>query len=471
MKGIALAILILACSSAYAFEIDAEAKAGASTETPSPLWIKGVAGFEASAGNLSFLGHLGARTDGVYGGFMGGDYGFGGLAFETVDGGVLYSGETLSASLGKLEERDIVDSPYSLFLSGRGNKALGASLGLRDGPFFYEDKWVVLSYDLENTKEDAAVDWPDRSADVKAWGLELGAFRVALQDVVVYASPNEARGPAFDLEYFLIPLPSIFVQYLGFSEDSPWRKRETDDNSMTGFMVDWKRDGWYAVGQILVDDLNMNRILNPSGRQNPDKISWMLGGRRETEYGTFGLYHAGATKYCFEPYGDKKGNSMYGYTYRPDVEYEVDETPMALEPEDNYVGYLHGENNLALVGTWRKDFDAIRVAGSLEFTLSGSKSPANPWGEHLRWQEGGSGTKLLGEDKLEKKLLVGGSVAMPMGKFDLGVEVKLGWVWNRLELDDAPGDDGLNGLRIYRPSTRSAPIGEIVLGARYHVPN
>jgi hypothetical protein len=471
MKDITLAILILLCSSAYAFDIDTEAKVGASTETPSPLWVKGIVGFEASSGNLSVLGHLGARTDGVYGGFMGGNYGFGGLAFETVDGGVLYSGEAISASLGKLEERDIVDSPYSLFLSGRDNKALGASLGLCDGPFFYDSRWIALSYDLENTREDASWDWPDRSADVKSWGLELGDFRVALQDVVVYTASSGTRGPAFDPEYFLIPIPSIFVQYLGFSEDSPWRKSETDDNTMTGFMVDWKRDGWYAVGQLLVDDFNMNRFLNPSGRQNPDKIAWMLGGRRETEYGTFGLYHAGATKYCFEPYGDKDENSMYGYTYRPDVEYEVDGTPMALEPEDNYVGYLHGENNLALMGTWRNDYDAIKVAASFEFTLSGSKSPANPWGEYLRWQDGGSGTKLLGEDRLEKKLLLGGSVAMPAGKFDLGVEVKLGWVWNRLELDDAPGDDGLNGLRIYRPSNDSAPIGEIVLGARYHVPN
>jgi hypothetical protein len=474
MKFVTIAILaLLGATAALAAELDLGLWTGASTETPAALWIKTLTGFNASAGKLQVLGHLGVRTDGSYGGFLGGNYGYGGISFETIDGGLLYSGDSVSVSLGKLEMRDIVDSPYSLFLSGRGNRALNASLELRSGAFFYNDRWIALSYDLENTREGAAWDWPDRSAVVKSWGVEFGSFRVALQDIAVFAAASSGSNPLFDLEYFAYPIPSFYVQYLRFGEEGPGLKKMRDDNSMTGIMVDWTGEGWYAVGQILVDDINMNRFLNPGGRQNPDKIAWELGLRHETEIGTFGLYHAGATKYTFEPYGNGSENSMYGYAFYPDVEYEVDSTPMALEPEDNYVGYLHGENNLALMGTWRDSFGSIAAAASLEFTLSGSKSPANPWGEYLTWKEGGSGTKLFGEDRLEKKLLIGGSIGMPAGPFEVGVEVKLGWVWNRLELAAAPGsasDDGLNSLRIYRPSAHSAPIGELVLGAKYHVP-
>jgi hypothetical protein len=60
---------------------------------------------------------------------------------------------------------------------------------------------------------------------------------------------------------------------------------------------------------------------------------------------------------------------------------------------------------------------------------------------------------------------------MPAGDFDLGVEVKLGYVWNKLELAAAgggPATDSVNGLSVYRPSADSAFIGELVLGAKYH---
>jgi hypothetical protein len=479
MKSIILSIAIILCGAlAFAVDFDASAKAGASTETPAALWLNMAGGFDATSGDLRFLGHLGIRTDGVYGGFMGGNYGYGGISFNIVDGGMIYSGDGLSASLGKLEMRDIVDSPYALVLSGRNNDALGASMELHSGRFFYTNRWIALSYDLKNNYagDPPAWSWPDRSAVVKSWGLDLGAFRVALQDIAVYTGSGGGRSPLFDLDYFVLPLPSFYVQYIGFNEDGPWRKTDRNDNSLTGIMVDWQGEDWYAVGQILIDDINMNRFLNPSGRQNPDKIAWELGLRHKTDIGSFGLYQAGATKYTFEPYGNAGENTMYGYTFSPDVQYEVSGTPMALEPEANYVGYLHGENNVALMGTWRNSYGPVTAAASLEFTLSGSKSPANPWGDLLSWKDGGSGTKLLDESRLEKKLLLGGSVSMPAGSFDLGVEVKLGYVWNRLELEAVPVTVGtvtdpanspVNSLSIYRPSADSAFIGELVLGAKY----
>jgi len=470
MKRIVLVALVAFVPAAWALcgDLDAGMQVGSSTETPNPLWVKGLAGFEAEAGQLEILGHLGFRTDGVYGGFMGGGYGYGNVALETVDGGFIYTGDSISASLGKLEMRDIVDSPYSLVLSSRNNKALTASVDFRSGRFFYNDRWIALSYDLKNTYAGTDWSWPNRSAVVKNWGVELGSFRVALQDVVIFTGPN-SQSPAFDPEYFLFPLPGFFVQYIGYDEEAPWKKNDGNDNSLTGIMVDWTGDGWYAVGQVLVDDINMNRFLNPGGTQNPDKIAWELGVRHETDLGTFGLFHAGATKYTFEPYGNDSENTMYGYTFSPDVEYEVDGEPMALQPEDNYVGYLHGENNIAFMGTWRRKFSTWTAASSLELTISGSKSSANPWGKLLSWRDGSSGTKLLDDDRLEKKIVLAGSAAKPFGNLDLGAELKLGWVWDKLDLVDGTGGN-LNGLGYFYPSADSSPIAELVIGAKYHVP-
>jgi hypothetical protein len=474
MKGFLFALSVFLCAAGiYANELDLGLQAGASTGTvtPSPLWLKGLAGFDASSGRLEVLGHLGFRTDGTYGGFMNGGYGYGNLCFQTIDGGFIYSGDSIKASMGKLEMRDIVDSPYSLFLSGRNNKALTASLDFNTGNFFYQDRWISLSYNLLNTYEGATWSWPDRSAVVKAWGVQLGSFRVALQDAIVYTG-SSGRDPLFNYEYYLYPIPSFFVQYIGSSEDSPWRQNDYNDNSMTGFMLDWRNEDWYALGQVLVDDFDTNRFLKPSGTQNPDKIAWEMGVTRKTEIGTFGFYHAGATKYTFEPYGNSTQNDMYGYTFSPDVEFDVNGKYRMIEPEDNYVGYLHGENNIAFMGTWKNLFDRCAVEASLEFMISGSKSPANPWGPLMSWSDDGSGDKLLNDARLEKRLVLSGSASIPAGSFVIGAEVKIGWVWNELDLasTSTSASDAVNGLSYYYPSNKAAPIGQLAIGATYHLP-
>jgi hypothetical protein len=480
MKRIFLAsVALLFPAIAFALDIDVETKIGASTETPKPTWANFYGGFDTKAGNIEFLGHMAALTDGYYGGFMGGSYGYGGVAFEVVDGGLTYTGDTISASLGKLELDDLVDSPYSLFLSSRHNKALEASVALHDGTFFYNDQWIALNYNsgstFTTTQNGSPIYWPDRSAVLKSWGIKHGSFRVALQDVIIYAddadgSPHSG-GPFFNPDYFLFPVPSFFIHYIDSSENSPWQQQAQNAKSTMGVMVDWDDDDWYFVSQILVSDFNMNRFINPSGSQNPDKLAWELGGRKKTDLGTFGFYHAGATKYVFEPYGNSSKNDTCAYVFYPDTQYDIKGTPLAFEPEDNYVGYLHGENNIAFMGTWRKNFDRLTAASSLEFTLSGSKSPVNPWGDLLTWSDGGSGTKMFNDSELEKKLVLCASVSMPFGDFDLGVDVRLGYVWNKLKLAGATGDQTdsyVNGLYLYNPSSTCEPIAEIILGAKYH---
>ena len=79
----------------------------------------------------------------------------------------------------------------------------------------------------------------------------------------------------------------------------------------------------------------------------------------------------------------------YGYAYFPDVvfrrkRYRHD---TAIPFESMMLGYRNGENNLAFLGVWNGEAAGFGLGASLEFTVSGSKSPANAWHEY-DWQPG-----------------------------------------------------------------------------------
>lgn len=473
MKKFSSVIALATCvaSAGFSLDIDLGLAITASTETPNVAWGKFSGGFSAGAEAFNVFAEMSLSNQGLYGGFFGGRFGYGGMSFEFGEAGVRYEDGPILAELGRLKLHDYIETPYSLFLSGRGNVALGGAFAYDEGPFFYSSRWIALNYDLKDT------DIPDRSAYLKTWGLRFGPFRFALQDANVMtnmldlkvAEPTLERGPIFDPEYFLLPIPGIFIQYVGIRQDSPWEKRNLDDNGIVGFLLDWQEGPWYAAAQVLVDDINMNRFLDPDGRQNPDKIAWTLGGHWDGPYGKVGLYHAGATMYTFQPYGSTGVNKHYGYTFYPFTEYEVDGVPLAFEPEANYLGYLHGENNLAFMATWTHKLWGAKASSSLEFTLSGSKSPANPWHENESYLDWGEGTRLLDEAVLEKKLVLKASAAYPMGAWEFGLELMLGGVWNRLELTAGDPLDPVNGIAFYRPSNKHAVIAGVTFGGRYRL--
>jgi len=186
----------------------------------------------------------------------------------------------------------------------------------------------------------------------------------------------------------------------------------------------------------------------------------------ESPLGTFGLYQAGATKYTFQ----SAQKEYYSYTMYPGstVLWKNTESPIAIE--DTMLGYLHGENNIALLGTWMRGFGEVDCAASLELTLSGSKSPANPWNEHDTLVDAGYGTRLLDDPVLEKKIVLGLEAGVPMGRFYLGAAGKLGYVANRLAaVATAISDEGTglgNAQPIFVPSSESAFLGEFTLYGR-----
>jgi len=477
-------LLASLCMCAPALDLTLEGSGTASTETPNPVWLALDMRAVHELKDFSFLWDVSVSGDGHYGGLFGGSSPFGNATVMVREGGLLWHSGRFNISAGRLAMHDEVDSPYSLFMSSRGNAALNVLFRYEDDRFFFSDRWVALNYNSVDTA------WPDRSAVIKNYGMKFGDLRVGFQDALVFTdkalldwntSPptGGSRTPVFDPNYFFNPAPGILLQYAATSADAPWQTNPAlNDNTVLGFFAVLNKGDMAYDAQILIDDINTNRFVHPNSFQNPDKIAWGLGASMHTDHGLFGLNTAGATKYTFEPAYDGSGNTDYGYTFYPDTQFMLRGVPTAIDPESTYLGYLHGENNLAFMASWNSLPGRLSGKANLEFTISGSKSPANPWGALLVYSDGGQGTKFLNDAVLEKKLVLGGRTEFLMGDWLFYADAMVGWVWNRLKLtsvtndqqttepDHLMGVDRINGIPIYYPSSESSPIGSLTLGVK-----
>ncbi len=381
-----------------------------------------------------------------------------GHSFLLNDGGFLLDLDFLSFRAGRFVHRDFLDTPYSLFISSEPLPAVLADLTFHGGPFTYESRWVRL-----NTRSQFG--WPDRGASYKVFALELGDWRFGVQDSAVYVSR------VFDEEYFLSPVPHILTQMVTKRDATPWRE-QANDNSIMGLFAEWRPPRQYYYAQWLVDDISLDFLIpwflrdTFGDRRIASKMAWSIGGRWELPFGRLGVYHAGATKYTFEATNDAY---PYGYTYYPATEYDRDGTMVTLDYRDNYLGYRYGENNLAFMVelAWPLSGAAGGAGGSsnsqakpsspsakgaelrasLEYVLSGSKSPANPWHEHASASEAGRYTQMLDEPVLEHTVAAAASVCWPWRGWTFFSRLRLGGVFNRLGRA-AAGDEG---PEVFRP--------------------
>ena len=435
-----------------------------STEGYAPQYQHlGITG-RAAAGPVLLLGELHLQNDDRYTEGHRGGYWLG--ANGTLgQGGVVLDLPPLTMRAGRFYHSDQVASPYSLFVSSSRIGALQLAIDIETPRLFFSTRAIELN-------RDSARGYPDRGAAIRAYGVKIGTLRVGFQDVIVYADR------AFDLEYFLNPIPGFLLQYLKRSPGTPWAAG-FNHNSIMGFFVDRHGPASYQYAQILIDDINANRFVRRDLVWNPDKIAWSIGGSYDFAFGTLGFYHAGATRYTFQAFGGggtgTATDTKYGYTYVPDVEYTVDGEPRVIRLEDNYVGYLHGENNLAFMVTYDRILSSagpipIALSSSVELTVSGSKSPANPWHELNWYLEAGEGTRLLDDDRLETRALArAGAVAAPRGPWRVFGDVSLGYVRNELELVDVPPElaGANNEIRFFAPGTTQRPFGSLRVGASY----
>ncbi len=410
-------------------------------------------------GPFSFNSHVRVSRGGSYpGGFQ--ETFFGGIDVQIIEGGFGYQGMSFGARMGIFPHFDVIRSPYSLFINGNGISAPILELSYKDGPFSYINRWVDLN-------KHSRFGWPDRGAVWKSYALDLKGLRLGFQDVAVFTSYqlglNEANEPiwspsrAFDFSYFISPLPSYFTQHLASAVNRPWSTL-TNDNSIMGFFCEYAGHSAMINAQILIDDLNMNRFLNPSGEQNPDKVAWSLGASIEGVAGKLELHHAGATAYTFEAYGRAGVNTCYGYSYYPADSFPSGEEIIPIPTALNMIGYRNGENNLAFLLGWERTFGKLALRAEGEFVLSGSQATGNPWHEFSYYAESSRSTRLLDDPVLEKKLIFRAHASYPWKDFRFGAALSLGGIWNRLALRTVDSDAWENQEPYYAPSGEHALV-------------
>jgi hypothetical protein len=397
--------------------------------------------------------------------------------FYLNEGGMELTFDLVSLKLGRFLQRDIVDSPYSLMISSQdenrefwrpGLPALQADFVFQTGAFTFESRWFKLNW---NSINDDPIwypsGYPDRGANYKVYALNFGDMRFGFQDSVVYVDR------VFDPEYFFSPVPTVGHQLVR-NEGKPWSE-ESNDNSLVSWFYDWRTPYFYLYAQWLLDDINLDFLVPKfmedewGGRKIPQKTAWSLGGYYDFSFGRLGFYHAGATKYTFSPNTDYV-DLPYQYSYYPDVTYVTNDlhvTPgatLTLDYMDNYIGYKYGENNLAFLVDYGNTFGPVKFNSSLEYVISGSKSPANPWHEYETVDDTGRETRLLDDPVLEHTISARVRALWNWKKLTLYSQLRLGGKFNELALE--PAGDG--GLDIYRPQEGSNRfIYQLKIGATY----
>jgi hypothetical protein len=234
-------------------------------------------------------------------------------------------------------------------------------------------------------------------------------------------------------------------------DSTPWQE-DANDNSVMGLFAEWRPPWGYLYAQWLVDDISLNFLIPWFLRDTfgeptvANKWAWSVGGYWDLPFGRLGFYHAGAMKFTFEATEDGK---PYGYTYYPAVEYSLDDAPdfeAVLDPQDNYLGYKYGENNLAFrleLSRLPRPLLGADFKAALEYVLSGSKSPANPWHDEPDPNQ----TRMFDDPVLEHTVLGELAASWPWRGWTFYTRLRLGGVFNRLALE--PGEAGT--AQIYRP--------------------
>ncbi|HOX92357.1 MAG TPA: hypothetical protein PLC54_05515, partial [Spirochaetales bacterium] len=253
---------------ASALDIDLGAQFGLGGDGSNPVWVGLNAGVNYESGGFAFDWLLHADSSGQFQSPFHGDY-FGDFDVQIAHGFFSYASDPFSLVLGAKPSFDVVASPYSLFMSGRGLSIPGFAFSYQDERFLFREQWMLLG-------KDSDYGWPDRSAVIKTYGMKLGGLRFGFQDSSV------ASGTAFDPLDVLIPAPSFLIQYVALAPGRPWSVDSsalgTNKNCIMGFFADYWADSWYAYAQLLVDNFNMNRFFKPDGPFNPDKLAFSAGG-------------------------------------------------------------------------------------------------------------------------------------------------------------------------------------------------
>ncbi len=433
-----------------------------------------------------------------------------GRYFFINDAHVQYDTERFSVKTGRSTQTDVIDSPYSLFVSSEPIPAVQIETKYKGDYFFYTNRWVRLNNRSEQVyfgtdsgvapfdDGDFTADYPDgvywldRGANFHIYGLNLGDWRFGFQESAVFYNDD------FNAEFFFSPMIMYFAQLVVNGGSKPWNEFSNSKHFM-GFFLDKTTDQGYFASQILVDDINGD-ILPGVKNENQNRLAWSVGGYRNYPFGRVGLFHGGATKHTFAPTytadpGDKDYDSYdpdqvpvyystrpYPYTYYPAVQYDTDDGPMPIDYTQNYIGYKYGESNLSFMLDYENVFwpqtpRQLELYSALEWVLNGPKSPVNPWHEYDHWRDIPEATEILGDGPVEHIVSLRTKVARPVrlfgAPFSLFADAEVGMAFNAMGLEPAstetvPVDRAQTEPWIYRPQRgEHEPLFQLTLGMSY----
>jgi len=439
-----------------------------------------------------------------------------GRYFYINDAHVDYETDRFYIKAGRSIQKDVVDSPYSLFVNSEPIPSVQIETKYTGDFFFYTNRWVNLNHNSENTYfgsgadspfwdyQDGELDysyreeypngipWVDRGAHFHVYGLNLGKWRFGLQESAV------TFGESFSPEFFLSPMIMYFAQLVVDDGAKPWLEYANSKHFM-GFFVDRTTDDSYFSSQILIDDINGD-ILPGVENVNQNRLAWSIGGYRDFSFGRMGFFHGGALKdtfgatyastvngsdYPYRDYDEYNADDIplyysyhpYPYTYYPDVEYNLEDgTRMPIDYTQNYIGYKYGENNLAFLLDYKNEFftrspHKLSLYAALEWVLNGAKSPANPWHEYDRWTQIPDPTQLLDgtvENILTIRTRLDRSINFLGVPFSVFADLELGMAFNAMGLEPAHADAEVTEAWIYRPQPGiNEPIYQLSIGFSY----
>ena len=340
---------------------------------------------------------------------------------------------------------DVVDTPYSLFASSQNIPAPYFEFSYEGDLLFASTRWVGLN-------ELSALDFQDRGMNYRTFGIHFADyFTIGYQEAIIYLAQP------FNPLYFFVPVPYQVTQLIYSTAGSP-AQTAPGPNTLLGLYASYEDEIHYGFLQLLIDDTSPLDLFEGYSH----KIAWSVGYRFTSDIGSFGLYHGGATKYTFQ---NTHVADLYPYIYYPTTQYETRDGTKTLWYFDNYIGYKYGENNLAIRLEYDNEFfDIWGIQAGLEYVVSGSKAPTDPWHEldaHPRQ------TFLLDEDILEHTITldIGSSVTLFNGIADILVDLTVGYVINELELIANTNEPAM-GMSIFAPSATDRLLFQAFVGVQ-----
>ena len=377
--------------------------------------------------------------------------------YQLHEGLLAFDFDRFFLSLGWSPHRDVIDSPYSLFVSSVGKPALNGEFAYEGDIFFINSRWIGLSLNSaipdEDTREpnrqgDSTLQ--DRGMNFRNFGINFAnGLRVGYQEAIIYLDTY------FDPFYFAAPIPYQFSQLVMSDPGSPFQTAP-DPNILGGLFIDYTSGAHYTYIQFLLDDFTFTTT---------GKMAWSLGYRITTDVGRFGFFHAGATKDTFQA---TRESSNYPYLHYATNRYQArDGSQRTVWYFDNYIGYLYGENTLSFRIEYDHIFGPMEFSSGLEYVVSADKSPTNPWHGNTRPPGGTFPVLLLDSDRLEHTILFDFATVTEISKdFDLLVDGSIGYVFNELALIDPPLTDDVQ-RSIFSPSVNSRLLFSAFIGVQY----